>query len=95
MVGRHLIQAWSLTQASIALSSGEAEYYGVVRGIGIALGIQALYNDLGLKLPIWAWTDSSAAIGIGGRRGLGKLRHLVCHSLGVRQRLRRRDVSCK
>ena len=39
MLGQHLIKAWSATQASIALSSGEAEYYGVVRGTGIALGI--------------------------------------------------------
>ena len=26
MVGRHLLKAWSSTQASLALSSGEAEY---------------------------------------------------------------------
>ena len=89
MVGAHMIKAWSATQASIALSSGEAEYYGVVRGAGIGLGVQALYRDLGLELPIRVWTDSSAAIGIGGRQGLGKLRHLECHSLWVQQRLRR------
>ena len=52
MIGSHLIKAWSATQASIALSSGEAEYYGVVRGVGIALGIQALYRDLGVELPV-------------------------------------------
>ena len=52
MVGHHLIKAWSATQGSIALSSGESEYYGVVRGTGIALGIKALYNDIGLSLPI-------------------------------------------
>ena len=91
MVGQHLIKAWSATQASIALSSGEAEYYGVVRGTGIALGIKALYNDIGLVLPIRVWTDSTAALGIGGRQGLGKLRHLECHSLWVQQRLRRKE----
>ena len=91
MVGKHLIKAWSATQASIALSSGEAEYYGVVRGAGIALGMQALYKDIGLGLPIRVWTDSSAAIGIGGRQGLGKLRHLECHSLWVQHRLWRRE----
>jgi hypothetical protein len=91
MVGRHLIKAWSATQASIALSSGEAEYYGVVRGTGIALGTKALYNDIGLSLPIRIWTDSTAALGIGGRQGLGKLRHLECHSLWVQQRLRRKE----
>ena len=91
MVGQHLIKAWSATQASIALSSGEAEYYGVVRGTGIALGIKALYSDIGLTLPIRVWTDSTAALGIGGRQGLGKLRHLECHSLWVQQRLRRKE----
>ena len=82
MDGKHLIKAWSATQASIALSSRE-QYYGVVRGAGIALGMQALYKDIGLGLPIRVWTDSSAAIGIGGRQGLGKLCHLECHSLWV------------
>ena len=89
MVGSHLVKAWSAIQASIALSSGEAEFYGVVRGVGIGLGLQALYHDLGITLPIRTWTDSSAALGIGGRQGLGRLRHLECHSLWVQQRLRR------
>ena len=91
MVGQRLIKAWSATQASIALSSGEAEYCGVVRGAGIVLGMQDLYTFIGLTLPIHVWTGSSAAIGIGGRQGLGKLRHLDCHSLWLQQRLRRRE----
>ena len=78
-------------QALIAPSSGEAEYYVVVRGTWIALGIQALYSNIGLKLPIRVWTDSFAALGSGGPQGLGKLRHLECHSLWVQQRLRRND----
>ena len=81
MVGQHPIKAWSATQASIALRSGEAEYSGIVRGVGIALGMQALYKDIGLALPVCVWTESSAAIGIGGRQGLGNLRHLECHAL--------------
>ena len=58
MVGRHLIKAWSATQALLALSSGEAEYYGVVRGVGIGIGLQALYRDIGVALPLRDWTDS-------------------------------------
>ena len=91
MLLQHLIKAWLATQASIALSSEEADYYGVVRGTGIALGIRALYSDIGLSLPIRVWTDSTAALGIGSRQGLGKLRHLECHSLCVQQRLRRKE----
>ena len=33
IVGSHNIKGWSSTQVSVALSSGEAEYYGVVRAL--------------------------------------------------------------
>ena len=89
MVGSHPIKAWSSTQASVALSSGEAEYYGLVRGVGIGLGIKALYKDIGLPLSLRAWTDSSAAMGVAKRQGLGKLRHLECQTLWLQHRLRR------
>ena len=62
MVESHLSKAWSSTQASVALSSGGAEYYGLVHGVGIGLGIQPLYRDVGLPLKLRAWTDSSAAM---------------------------------
>ena len=35
MIGSHVAKFWSSTQASLARSSGEAEYYGVVRAAGI------------------------------------------------------------
>ena len=44
-----------------------------------------------LSLPIRVWTDSTAALGIGGRPGLGKFRHFECHSLWVQQRWRRKE----
>ena len=37
MLGKHAIKHWSSTQPSVALSSGEAEFYGVVRGAGQGL----------------------------------------------------------
>ena len=88
MVGHHMIKTWSATQATISLSSGEAEYYGVVRAAGIALGHRPLLADLGLQLPCRVWTDSSAAMGICSRQGLGKMRHIECHTLWIQQRLR-------
>ena len=88
MVGSHVIKCWAATQASLALSSGEAEFYGVVRAAGIALGHRSLLSDLGVTIPTRVWTDSSAAMGICGRQGLGKLRHIECHTLWVQQRLR-------
>jgi len=87
-MGRHALESWSSTQASVALSSGEAEFNGVVRGSGIGLGMQSLLKDLGHELPVRVWTDSSAAIGVCTSQGLGKLRHLDTHTLWVQQAVR-------
>jgi hypothetical protein len=72
----------------VSLSSGEAEFYGVVRGAGMGLGYQSLLKDLGHDLPVRVWTDSSASIGICTRQGLGKLRHIDTHTLWVQQAVR-------
>ena len=88
MLGQHIIKSWSSTLASVSLSSGEAEFYGVVRAAGQGLGYQSLLRDFGLDLPLRVWTDSSAAVGICSRQGLGGQRHIATHSLWVQQALR-------
>ena len=60
MLGKHTIKHWSSTQPTISLSSGEAEFYGVVRGSGYGLGDKALLQDLGINAEVRLWTDSSA-----------------------------------
>lgn len=95
MLWTHLVKAWSATQACLALSSGSAEYYGVTRDAGVGLGIQALLNNAEVSLPLRVWTDSEAVMGTDGRQGLGKLRHLECHSLWVQQQLRRTDFELR
>jgi hypothetical protein len=87
-VGSHTAKTWSTTQSSIALSSGEAEFNGVVRGAGVGLGYQSLLRDLGQDLPLRVWSDSTASIGICSRQGLGKLRHLDTHTLWIQQAVR-------
>ncbi len=88
LVGAHAVKSWSSTQTNVALSSGEAEFNGVVRGSGAGLGYQSLLRDLGQELPLRVWTDSSSAIGTCSRQGLGKLRHLDTHTLWVQQAVR-------
>ena len=95
MLGRHTIKHWSSTQASVALSSGEAEFNGVIRGAGQGLGYTALLQDFGVDAPLRLWTDSSAAIGICSRQGLGKLRHLDTHTLWIQQAVRNRRVDLR
>jgi len=95
MLGSHVIKHWSSTQPSVTLSSGEAEFYGVVRGAGMGLGYQSLLRDAQRHLPLRLWTDSSAAIGICSRQGLGKLRHLDTHTLWVQQAVREKRVDLR
>ena len=55
MSGRHLLKTCSSTQSSVALSSGEAEFYGVVKASGYGLAYQALLGAIVLTpFALWA-----------------------------------------
>jgi hypothetical protein len=86
-LGKHTIRTWSLTQAVVALSSGEAEYYGIVKGASISLGTQSILKDLGVHADVHMYTDSSAAKGIASRRGLGKVRHIEVNQLWLQDQV--------
>ena len=88
-LGKHTVKHWSSTQATVALSSGEAEYASLVKAASILLGTRSMMRDLGLEeIPMQLHTDSAAAIGIASRSGLGKLRHLQVHLPWVQQHVR-------
>jgi len=86
------LKTWSSTQASIAQSSGEAEYYALVRAASEALGMQSIMRDLGWSCRIRLLVDSSAAKSIASRTGLGKLRHLAIKFLWLQECVRRGKV---
>ena len=92
--GRHLIKSWSTTQAVIALSSGEAEHYGIVKGSSIGLGLRALLDEFGVRdsRKIKMLTDASAAKGIAMRRGLGKVRHIEVTQLWVQEKVQAGEI---
>ncbi len=93
MLGTHLLKHWASTQKRITLSSGEAELGAVVRGCSEALGIQSVARDLGVELKPEVHADSSAAIGICRRSGIGKIRHLAVAQLWVQDLVRSRECS--
>ena len=64
----------------IALSSGEAEYYGLVSGLCQALGEQSQLRDWGVHVPIIGCMDATTGLSIGSRHGLGMVKHIdtVC-----------------
>ena len=77
------------------MSAGEVEFYGAVKGASTGLGMKALYRNIGYDLALRLWTDSSAAVGIFSRQGLGKLRHLVCTSLWIQQRTGHKELEVR
>ena len=93
LLGKHCVKYWSQTQKAITLSSGEAELVGVVKGTGEALGIQSLMKDLGWSVRARVHADSSAAIGICSRSGVGQVRHLAVAQLCVQQKVKEKAIT--
>ena len=84
----HYINSYSTTQKIIALSSAEAELYGMIKGSAHALGMKSLVADFGIDTKINIHTDASAARGIVNRKGLGKLRHIETNQLWIQDKVR-------
>ncbi len=94
-LGWHVVKTWSSTQATVALSSGEAELYSLVKGAAQTLGLISLARDFGIQLEGRVHTDASAALGIVSRQGLGKVRHLRVQYLWIQERVRKGDLAMK
>ena len=88
MFGNCPIKTWSTNQAVIALSSGEAEYYAIVKGASVGRGMSNMLCDLGMdRKKVRVKTDSSAAVGIAHRLGAGKDRHIEVNQLWVQEKV--------
>ena len=83
-----MVKSWSLTQSVIALSSGEAEYYALIKAAAEGLGIQALAKDMGYDLKVRIWVDSTTAKAIVARLGLGKIRRMEVKYLWAQQAMK-------
>ena len=88
MRGSHILKTWAKDQSVVALSSGEAEMYAAVRTGTEALGLQALAEDMGVKMKIRMKIDASATLGMINRRGLGKVRHIEVSNLWLQNAVR-------
>ena len=88
-----MLKHWATTQKAITLSSGEAELGGVVKVAAEGIGLQSLACDLGIAVGLELFADSSAAIGICRRTGIGRVRHLAVAQLRVQERVRRGEFA--
>ena len=94
-IGTHCVKHGSNLQSTIALSSGESEFYVLTRGAALGLSLKPLMADWGRKYDLIVLSDSSAARGTAARRGLGKLRHVQARYLWVQERVANNDLTVK
>ena len=80
-----MIKSYSRQQKTIALSSAEAELHAMVAASAETLGIVSLNKDMGIDSIGEVYADSSAALGIAQRQGMGKVRHVRTQALWVQE----------
>lgn len=76
----------------IALSSGEVEYCGMVRGVSLGLGAMSLLADYGVSAQVNVNCGSPAAIGVARWRGLGTGRHIELSQLWLHEEVNNTDT---
>ena len=84
------------TQATVALSSAEAESAGLHRGAMYGVYLSNLWNELfGQQLSVCVWGDSSAGLAIGMRLGVGRVRHLEVRQLYLQKLVSSKRVTLR
>ena len=86
MRGSHVIKHWSKTQAGIALSSGEAELYALIKSSIETIGVQHLIKELGYEHTGNLYTDSTAAKGTVSRTGSARLKHVETNLFWIQEK---------
>ncbi len=77
----------------IALSSGEAELYALVKGACHGKGVKSLLCDFGIEAEETNINvDATAAQGITNRRGLGKVRHIDVGQLWIQDEVAEKRI---
>ena len=92
MHGSHCIKHSSNVQTTVSLSSGESEFYAIVKAGAVGLSQQALLHDWGIKVNLRVLSDSSAARGTCSRQGLGQTRHVQTRYLWVQKKVARNEL---
>ena len=93
MMGKHCVKSWAKKQQVVALSSAESELYSGLRAATEGLGVQAIGKDLGRQLGVELHMDSSAALSLVSRAGLGRAKHIEMQHLWLQAAVRQRRLS--
>ncbi len=72
-------------QSTIGRSSGESEWYGLVKGSAAGLGLQSMLRDWGILVSLDVLSGCSAARRFSSCQGLGRMRHVQTRYLWVQE----------
>ena len=89
--GSHMLDCSVAKQSLVALSSGEAEFYGIVRAVATSKQTSQILEQIGMQSEVTIASDSSAALGICTRTGSGKVRHLSIKELWIQESYRKKE----
>ena len=96
MWGTALLQSWCSAQATIALSSAQAELYAMTKCAQQAMAITSLGADLCIKFNVITYSDATAALAIVYRSGLrGKTRHVKVNYLWLQGAVQRQELNIR
>jgi hypothetical protein len=92
MRGKHCLKVWCKKQTVIALSSAEAELYSALKAATEGLGVKSLRCDLGGDSTLKLHLDSSAALSLIHKAGLGKAKHVELQHLWLQDAVKLKKV---
>lgn len=84
-LGGWLISHWSRTQPVVAQSTCEAELMAINTGATEAKLVQSVLQELGVQATVRVESDSSSAVMVTARRGLGRRRHVRVRQLWLQE----------
>ena len=87
-MGRHTILTKSNLQSVVSLSSAEAEYYGLCKGATTTMFLKHMLETWGYHVKMSMRADSSSAISLSSRTGVGKTKHVQARYLWLQQHTR-------
>ena len=96
LLGCHVLKSWSSTQASVSLSSGEAEFYALITGASEGFGLVSMAQDFGVLLKLVLHSDATTGLSLAQRHGLNsRIKHLHTNLLWLQEKVQRGEVTLK
>ena len=87
----HMLDRSVAKQSLVALSSGEADFYGIVRAVSTSKQTSQILEQIGVQAEATVASDISAARGICATTGSGKERHVSIKELWIQEAYRKEE----